>query len=82
MDLSPAQVAAYHRDGFLVIPDCYGAEEVDVLRRETSRLCGIEADSVFRERTGTVRSVFRVHEEDGPVRSASRRSIAACVSCR
>lgn len=75
MDLSPAQVAAYHRDGFLVIPDCYGAEEVDVLRRETSRLCGIEADSVFRERTGTVRSVFRVHEEDGPVRSAAYRAL-------
>jgi ectoine hydroxylase len=75
MQLTPEQIADYHRDGFIVIPNCYSAEEVQALRRDTERLCTVEADSVFRERSGTVRSIFRVHENNGPASSPPYRAL-------
>jgi ectoine hydroxylase len=35
----------------------------------------VQADTVIRERTGAVRSIFRVHEDDGATRSAAFRSL-------
>ncbi|GGD88385.1 phytanoyl-CoA dioxygenase family protein [Caballeronia grimmiae] len=75
MELTKGQIADYHRDGFIVIPDCYSREEVQALRRDTERLSTVEADSIFRERTGAIRSIFRVHEEDGPVASPQYRAL-------
>jgi len=46
-----------------------------VLRAETARLASIEAETVIRERTGGVRSIFRVHEADGATRSAAFRAL-------
>ena len=40
-------------------------------RQVAARLSALEADSVIRERTGGVRSIFRVHEEDGATRSSA-----------
>ena len=37
MKLTPAQLAAYERDGFLIFPDLVSAEEVALLRREVER---------------------------------------------
>jgi len=75
MNLSAQQCAQFERDGFLVFPGLFSQAEVDVLRAETARLSAVEADSVIRERTGGVRSIFRVHEEDGATRSAAFRAL-------
>ena len=76
MELTRQQIEDYHRDGFIVIPNCYSSEEVRAIRADTERLCGIEADSIFRERSGAVRSIFRVHEKDGPVASPQYRALS------
>ena len=73
MELTAAQLAQYERDGFLIFPDLFGQAEVAVLRQEVARLAKINADEVVREHTGGVKSLFRVHEEDGPTRSAPFR---------
>jgi len=76
MELSRQQIADYHRDGFLVVPDCYSALEIAALREDTQRLCAVQGcDSIFRERSGAVRSIFRVHEADGPVASPPYRAL-------
>jgi len=75
MRLTPQQVAQFERDGYLVFPGLFSRAEVAVLRAETVRLSGIDADTVVRERTGGVRSIFRVHEEDGATRSAAFRAL-------
>lgn len=75
MELTKQQIEDYHRDGFLVAPDCFNAEEVAVIRKDTERLCELKSDTIFRERTGTVRSIFRVHEEDGVTRSPAYRAL-------
>lgn len=76
MELTKQQIEDYHRDGFLVIPDAFSAEEIAALRSDTDRVCqAADCDSIFRERSGAVRSIFRVHETDGPVASAPYRAL-------
>ena len=75
MQLTAAQLAQFHRDGFLIFPDLFGASEIAVLRQEVARLEQIHAPEVFREHTGGVKSLFRVHEEDGATQSAPFRAL-------
>lgn len=75
MQLTPEQVARYERDGFLVFPGLFSKAEIAVLRQETARLAQVRAGTVIREHTGAVRSIFRVHEEDGETRSGAFRAL-------
>src|SRR6478672_6090665 len=65
MRMTESQLEQYRRDGYFIFPSLFSAAEIAVLRAETARLSAIEADTVIRERTGGVRSIFRVHEADG-----------------
>src|SRR3989475_9777730 len=75
MRLSDDQVPRFGREGSIVCAGLCAKTEIAVLRAETARLASIEADSVIRERTGAVRSIFRVHEDDGATRSAAFRAL-------
>jgi ectoine hydroxylase len=75
MDLTAQQLEKFERDGYLVFPGLFSQAEVHVLRAETARLAQVEAETVIRERTGGVRSIFRVHETDGATRSAAFRAL-------
>ena len=75
MELSAQQLEQFDRDGFLVFPDLFSRNEVAVLRREVARLSQAQADEVVREHTGGVRTIFRVHENDGPTRSRPFRAL-------
>src|SRR2546430_2104931 len=75
MQLSEEQLSQFRGDGFLVFAGLFSKAEIAVLRAETARLASVEADSVIRERTGGVRSIFRVHEDDGATRSAAFRAL-------
>ena len=75
MELTPAQLAQYERDGFLIFPDLFGPAEIAVLRQEVARLAKLDTEEVFREHTGGVKSIFRVHEEDGATRSPPFRAL-------
>ena len=37
MELTPAQIAQFERDGFLIFPDLFSQAEVAVLRQEVAR---------------------------------------------
>ncbi len=75
MELTPAQMAQYERDGFLIFPDLFTPAEVAVLRQEVARLARLDTEEVFREHTGGVKSIFRVHEKDGATRSPPFRAL-------
>src|SRR3954469_16021918 len=75
MKLSDAQLEQYRRDGYVIFPNLFSRAEIQILRSEVARLSDIKADTVIRERTGGVRSVFRVHEDDGVTRSAAFRAL-------
>jgi len=64
--LSPTQLAAYDRDGFLLLPGLLSTSEVRELTTALSKLraeaSGSAEQGIIRERGGTdVRSVFAVH---------------------
>src|SRR5947207_4371891 len=67
--MTPEQLEQYRRDGYVIFPSLFTKSEIAVLRAETARLAAIEGETVIRERTGGVRSIFRVHEDDGATRS-------------
>ena len=75
MRMTDAQLEQYKRDGFVIFPSLFSAAEIDLLRAETARLSAIQADTVIRENTGAVRSIFRVHEDDGATRSPAFRAL-------
>ncbi len=75
MKLTAAQRTQYERDGFLIFPNMFSAAEVAVMRQEVERLSEVQAEEVVREHTGGVKSLFRVHETDGPTASAPFRAL-------
>ena len=77
MELNAEQVAQYERDGFLIFPDLFSAEEVAVLRSEVERVSRIDSEMVVREgEDGAVKIMFRLHEEDGETASTAFRAAA------
>jgi ectoine hydroxylase len=75
MKMNAAQLEQYQRDGFIIFPNLFNGAEIDRLRAETARLCDVKADTVIREHTGGVRSIFRVHEDDGATQSPAFRAL-------
>ena len=66
MELSSEQVIQYDRDGFLIFPDLFSEEEVNILRQETNRISKIKSEMVVREgEEESVKIMFRMHEESG-----------------
>ena len=77
MKLTPAQLEAYARDGFLMFPNLVSPEEVALLRREVERLWDVEAEGTVREgKNRAPKSMFRMHESDGATASAPFRALS------
>ena len=62
MRLTPEQIAAFHEDGFLVLPDWFTPEEVDLLRTETYLEFNHDQPGRVLEKNGAVRTVFAAHK--------------------
>ncbi len=70
MRLTQAQVEQYDRDGYIVFPELFAPHEIAAMRRELGRIQAIDTDHLVRERTGGVaKTIYRVHEPDGPTAS-------------
>ena len=95
MDLTAGQLAQFHRDGYLFLPEVFTAAEAAVLRAEADRLYAIDREEVWRESTGAPRTAFAAHTYSEPFRrlgppsppdpaGASRSSAArsTCTSTR
>jgi ectoine hydroxylase len=65
MLLSDDQVRAYEEDGFLLLPQCFSAQEVDVLREQLAAEFAIDSERRVLEKGGkVVRSVYGSHVEN------------------
>ena len=67
--LTEQQIAQYDREGYLILPDWFSAAEVAVMKAELARLSHIQSEEVTREKSGTARTVFRVHDRDSATAS-------------
>ena len=62
MKLSKTQLDQFDRDGFLVLPELFSSEEVEVLRGELDSLFAEDRPENFRERaSGEVRTAMGLH---------------------
>jgi ectoine hydroxylase len=65
MKLSPEQLDHLAEDGFLVLPDLFSADEVEVLRGPLPRLFAEDSPANFREKeSGLVRTAMGLHLRD------------------
>jgi ectoine hydroxylase len=73
MTLDPAQVARFHDEGYLFLPDLFAREEVETLRRELPALWTQDRPEVVREKDGrTPRTAFAVHTYSEPFQRLAR----------
>jgi ectoine hydroxylase len=66
MTLTEAQLADFERDGFLRFENLFGPDEIALLKAELERTSSVDSDAIIRERTGSIRTIYRSHEPDGP----------------
>jgi ectoine hydroxylase len=69
MELTQDQLAQFGRDGFLRFERLFTADEVELLKAEIARTGTAQSDAIVRERTGSIRTIYRSHEPDGPTYS-------------
>jgi ectoine hydroxylase len=62
MRLTPAQIASFHRDGFLVLEQWFTPEEVELLTTETYHEFANDQPGRVLEKNGAVRTVFAAHK--------------------
>lgn len=62
MRLSPEQLESFEEQGYIFIPDCFTAEETELLRKASSEVLAEQRQEVWREKDGTPRTAFACHE--------------------
>jgi len=75
MKLSQQQLDDYDRDGFLILPGLVNAGEVKILQAELDRLSEVDCSYTRRGRTGSITTLYRVHEDNGPTQSPPFRAL-------
>jgi len=69
MVLNQSQLAQFERDGFLRFEKLFGGDEIALMKSELARVGEADSDAIIKERTGSVRTIYRSHEPDGPTAS-------------
>ncbi|MBL8836843.1 MAG: phytanoyl-CoA dioxygenase family protein [Alphaproteobacteria bacterium] len=72
MELTPAQIAQFEKDGYLFFPSLFAPEEIAVLNADVPRLFALDRPEVIKEKgTDAVRSAFYVQSYSEPFRRLS-----------
>jgi ectoine hydroxylase len=61
MRLTREQLDQFHTEGWLLLPELFTPEEVDLLRREAEAIYAQERPEVWREKSGAPRTAFAAH---------------------
>ncbi|MEM7250364.1 MAG: phytanoyl-CoA dioxygenase family protein [Pseudomonadota bacterium] len=61
MELISPQLAEFHEQGYLFLPDCFSPAEVARLRRDADTVYAMEREEVWRETSGAPRTAFAAH---------------------
>jgi len=71
MKLTPEQLEAYDRDGFLVFPSLLDGAEVAAIRRDIEGVSGVQDDRILREKVGGPRMIYGLDDPSGPTGTRS-----------
>ena len=64
MYISEKQWMAYEQDGYLLMPNYFSTEEVEIMRSQLPQLLNQDAPQRILENSGIVRSVYGVHTKN------------------
>ncbi len=68
MELTDAQIAAFHEQGYLFLPEQFTRKEIEPLRAEADCVFALEREEVWRESSGVARTAFAAHTYSEPFR--------------
>ena len=68
MELSQAQIDAFHELGYLFLPERFTPSEIAPLRTEADRIFAQNREEVWRETNGAARTAFAAHTYSEPFR--------------
>lgn len=69
MQLTETQIKEYQENGFIILDGLLTPEEVEAARSDISRMSQADTDHIVREKSGTVRTIFRSHDPKSPTHS-------------
>jgi ectoine hydroxylase len=72
VNLTPAELERFHREGYLFFPGRFDERETAMLRSEADVLYATERDEVWRESSGAPRTAFAAHQWSEPFRRLGR----------
>jgi ectoine hydroxylase len=76
MKLTKSQIQTYEDNGYLVLPDLFTRDEVDVLIHELTATAAITDERVIKEKAGpAIRMVYGLHDRSGPTGSVGYESL-------
>jgi ectoine hydroxylase len=61
MQITPQQLKHFDDEGYLFFPNCFGEDEIAVLRAEAEQIYRSDREEVWREKTGAPRTAFAAH---------------------
>lgn len=61
--LTTKNLEDFDRDGFLILPDVFRPEEIDLMKSEITRLAQVSQDVVKEKSTTALRMFYRIHDE-------------------
>ena len=78
MELSSKQIEQFNKDGYIIFPELFTSDEIDIFKNEVDRVSKIRSEMVVREgEDEAVKIMFQLHEENvetasPPFRTAAR----------
>lgn len=72
MQLSQEQIDQFHTEGWLLLPELFTPEEVDLLREEAVAIYDLHREEVWREKDGAPRTAFAAHKYNEAFRLLGR----------
>ena len=77
MFLTKAQVEAYDRDGFLILPNLVSKDEVALIKQGLARAAQVDDDRIIREKGGgAARMIYGMDDLSGPTGCAATEALS------
>jgi ectoine hydroxylase len=72
MELTDAQIAEFHQQGYLFLPEQFTREEIAPLRKEADCVFALDRQEIWRETSGVARTAFAAHTYSEPFRATAK----------
>ena len=77
MELSSKQIEQFNKDGYIIFPELFTSDEIEIFKNEVDRVSKIRSEMVVREgEDEAVKIMFQLHEKNVETASQPFRTAA------